>query len=124
MARVVVYTATVSSGTAANSTEIDIGKGEFNRFAVGLPAGSSFFATEVVNCRIQGSPDEGATWFTIGYSQNPGTATSGFIPWEAPQDAWGSMVMCEGALFAPYVRFSFTAAATAAADIYLFAGKD
>lgn len=124
MGRVVVYTATVSSGTASSSTEIDIGQGEFNRFMVGLPAGSSFFATEIVNTRIQASPDKGTTWFTVGYSNNPGTATSGFKPWEAAQDSWGSASICEGALFAPYVRFDFTATATAAADVYLFAGKD
>lgn len=124
MARIQVFTAAISSGTASHSAEVDLGHGEFNRFAVALPAGSSFFSTEVVNCRIQGSPDEGTTWYTIGYSNNPATASTGFTPWEAAQDAWGSMVICEGALFAPYVRLDFTATATAAADCYIFAGKD
>lgn len=123
MAEVVVYTMSIDSGDAV-SAGIDLGKGEFNRYAVALPQVTQVFSTEAVNARMQGSPDEGTTYFTVGYSNSPATATSGFNPWEAAQDAWGSMVICEAAVFAPHVRLSFTATATAASECYLFAGKD
>jgi len=124
MGAVQVFETLVNSGTASHSSEVNLAGGEFNRFMVALPAGSSYFATEVVNCRMQGSPDNGTTWHTIGYSNNPATATTAFTPWEAPQDAWGSACICEAALFAPYVRLTFTATATAAATCYIYAGKD
>jgi hypothetical protein len=123
MATVVVYTATIGVGASA-SAEVDLGDGEFNRFAVALPQVTSVFTTEVVDTTMQGTPDDGTTYFTIGYSNNPATATSGFRAWEAGQDAFGSMVICEAALFSPKVRLKFSSAATAAGDCYIFAGKE
>ena len=123
MSVVTVYTANIATG-ASYTADIAIGEGEFNRFALGLPQVTSVFTTEVVDTTMQGSPDSGTTYFTVGYSNNPGTATTGFTAWGSPQDAWGSMVICEAALFAPMVRVKFSVAATASASVYLFAGKD
>lgn len=122
MALIQIFTGTVSIG-ASVTTRFDLGKGEFTRFAVALPQVTSVFATEAVNCRMQGTVHSGTAYFTIGYSNNPATTTSGFRAWEAGYLAWGSMVICEAALFAPSVRLSFTALATQAASFYIFAGK-
>ena len=123
MAIIQVFTGTVATG-ASVSSRFDLGKGEFTRFAVALPQVTSVFATEAVNCRMNGTVHSGTTYFAIGYSNNPATATSGFKPWEAAQNSWGSMVICEAALFAPSVQLSFTALATQAASFYIFAGKE
>jgi len=123
MARVMVYTANIATG-ASYTADVDLGKGEFNRFAIGLPQVTSVFTTEAVDITMQGSPDDGTTYFTVGYSNNPATSTSGFKAWGAGQLSWGSMVICEAALFAPMVRVKFGSAATASGNVYIFAGKD
>ena len=123
MGRINIYTTSINIG-ASVSVGVNLGNGEFNRFAVALPQVTSVFTTEAVNCRLHGSPDQGTTYFTVGYSNNPATATSGFRAWEAAVLAWGSMVICEAGLFTPYARLSFTATATAAGEAYIFAGKD
>jgi hypothetical protein len=124
MAIIQIYTMSIATG-ASVSEGLNIGNGEFTRFALALPQVTSVFATEAVNTRMQGSPNLGTSWFTIGYSNNPATATSGFKPWEAAVNAWGSMVICEAALFSPYVRLSFTGGVTTqATNAFLFAGKD
>lgn len=123
MATVVVYTATIESGASA-TTKVDFGEGEFNRYAVALPQVTSVFTTEAVDITFQGTPDSGESYYTVGYSNNPGTSTSGFKAWGAGQDAWGSMVICEAALFTPQGRLKFSSAATTAGEVYIFAGKD
>ena len=125
MARAVVYTAGLATGASA-TTAVNLGEGEFNRFAVYLPSGpTDTFTTEAIDITFQGSVDGGTTWHTIGYSNNPATATSGFRAVEAGRDSFGSAVICEAALFATDFRVKFSSAATAGTDaIYVVAAKD
>lgn len=123
MAIIQIYTANIATG-ASYTDGVDLGNGEFNRFAIAFPQVTSVFTTEAVDTTCQGTPDNGTTYYTVGYSNNPATATSGFKAWGAGQDCWGSMVICEAALFTPKVRIKFSSAATASGACYIFAGKD
>ena len=124
MGRLVTYKLGVATG-ASYTSSVNLGEGEFNRFCVYFSSGlTSVMITETVDITFQGSVDGGTTWHTIGYSNNPSTATSGFRAVEAPQDCWGSAVICEAALFATDFRVKFSSAATAGTTHYLVAGKD
>ena len=124
MGRLVTYNLGVAIGASATSS-VNRGEGEFNRFAVYFSSGlTACMITETVDITFQGSIDGGTTWHTIGYSNNPSTATSGFKAVGAPRDCWGSAVICEAGLFATDFRVKFSSAATAATTHYLVAGKD
>lgn len=125
MGRLVVYTAPIATG-ASHTNSVNLGQGEFNRFCVYLPSGpTDTFITEAVDINFQGSVDGGTTWHTIGYSNNPATATSGFRAVEAGRNSFGSAVICEAALFATDFRVKFSTACTVGTDAYyVVAGKD
>ena len=122
MAKVSVYTMTITTGNSITSS-LDLGQGEWTRIAIAYPQFTSVFSTEAVNGRIMGAATAGGTFYTIGYSNNPATSTSGFQAWEAAKTSGGSMVICEAAPFSPVIKLSFTATATVAAECYVFAGK-
>lgn len=125
MARLVVFTAPIAAA-GSHTTSVNLGEGEFNRFAVYFPQTgvTNIFTTEAIDVTFQGSVDGGTNWNTIGYSNNPSTATSGFRAVEAPRDSWGSAVICEAALFATDFRIKFSSATTQTAEFYIIAGKD
>lgn len=121
MARIVVYTATIATD-ASNSTHVNLGEGEFQRFAIAFPSTNPLNAA--CDITTQMSVDGGTNWNTISYSNSPATATSDQVNWSAPQDAWGNTIICESALFATDFRVKFACAATQAGEVYVIAGKD
>lgn len=121
MARVYVMTAAIDSG-ASHTAAVNLGQGEFNRFAIQFPSTNPLTASGDITS--QQSTDDGTTWSTIGYSNNPATATSGFEQWDCGADSWGNTVMCEAALFATDFRVKFATAATTASEVYILLGKD
>lgn len=121
MALVQVMTMTLASG-ASYTNGLDLGGGEFTRFAIQFPTTNPLAASADISA--QGAISLTGTYATIGYSNSPSTATSGFKAWGAGRDSWGSMVVCEAALFTRYFRLKFGSAATQAADIYIHLGKD
>lgn len=121
MGRVYAMTATIDSG-ASHTAGISLGKGEFNRFAIQFPSTNPLTAADDITA--QQSTDGGTTWSTIGYSNSPATATSGFNQWDCGQDSWGKTVICEAALFATDFRIKFATAATTASEVYIILGKD
>jgi len=130
MARIQQYKLTLALGAshtvAAESNQKNLGDGEFSRFAVYFPTSglTDCFITETVDITFQGSMDGGTTWHTIGYSNNPSTATSGFKAADVGQDSWGSAVICEAALFTKDFRIKFSSATTQATELVLVAGKE
>lgn len=121
MARIVVYTASIATG-ASNSTHVNLGEGEFQRFAVVFPSTNPLNAESDITAQM--SIDDGTTWNTITYSNSPATATSAKIDWSCPASSWGNTVICEAGLFATDFRIKFACAATAGSEIYILAGKD
>lgn len=121
MALVQVMTATIASG-ASHTAGIDLGGGEFTRFAIQFPTTNPLAAAADISA--QGAVTVDGTYATIGYSNSPATATSGFKAWGAGRDSWGSMVICEAALFTRYFRLKFGSAATTASEVYIHLGKD
>lgn len=121
MAVIVVMTATIDSG-ASHTAGVNLGDGEFTRFAIEFPTTNPL--TAAADITAQGSTDDGTSWSTIGYSNNPATATSGFEQWDTGQDSWGNTVICEAALFAKDFRVKFATAATTASEVYILLGKD
>lgn len=121
MARLYVMTATIGSG-ASHTASVNLGEGEFNRFAIAFPSTNPLTAAGDITA--QNSVDGGTTWSTISYSNSPATATSTQINWSAPQDSWGNTIMCEAALFATDFRIKFGTAATTASEVYVILGKD
>jgi hypothetical protein len=116
-----VMTAAIAVGASA-TTGIDLGGGEFTRFAIQFPTTNPL--TGAADISAQGSYALAGTYATIGYSNSPATATSTFVPWGAPQTSWGSMVICEAALFTRFFKLKFSTAATAAGEVYIHLGKD
>lgn len=121
MARIVVMTAAIESG-ASHTAGVNLGDGEFNRFAIEFPSTNPLTASADITA--QQSTDGGTTWSTIGYSNNPSTATSGFEQWDTGADSWGTTVICEAALFAKDFRLKFATAATSASEVKILLGKD
>ena len=121
MARVYVMTAAIDSG-ASHTTSINLGQGEFNRFAVEFPSTNPLTAAQDITA--QQSTDGGTTWSTIGFANDPSTATSGFTEWGAGRDSWGNTVECRAALYATDFRLKFNTAATTASEVYVILGKD
>lgn len=111
-----IYTMTITTGNTTTS-----GIQLFDRnaiWALVVPSYSSWCVTATCNVRMEGSLN-GSTFYGIGYSNSPATATTGFQNWEVAADAGGKMVICEAAQFTPQLRISVTNTATAAAEFYL-----
>jgi hypothetical protein len=125
MAQILKYTLPIASG-GSHTAGVDLGNGEYNRFAVVFPASTQAkFTAALTYVKPQMSLDEGTTWVDIGYSNNPSTATTSFALADFPvSSVVGGSVICEAALFATYFRVAFSTATTAAGDIYVMAGKD
>lgn len=122
MACVKAMTATITTD-ASHTGSVDLGSGEFNRFAIQFPSTNPLTASADITC--QQSTDGGTTWSTIGYSNNPATATSGFEQWDCGADSWGNTVICEAGLFAAgSFRVKFATAATTSSEVYILVGKD
>lgn len=120
MARLYVMTAVISSG-ASHTAAVNLGQGEFQRFAIQFPSTNPLAAADIT---AQQSTNSGTAWSTIGYSNSPATATSGFEQWDCGQDSWGNTVICEAALFATDFRLKFGSAATTTSEVYILLGKD
>lgn len=121
MGRIVEMSLSMATG-ASYTSHVNLGEGEFNRFALIFPSTNPLAAAADINAQL--SDDGGTTWYTIGYSNNPSTATSGFKAWDCGQASWGKAVMCEAAIFARDFRLTFGSAATTAATIKVILGKD
>lgn len=124
MARLYVTTATIDSG-ASHTAGVNLGQGEFTRFAVQFPDTSPLTSADA-EINAQNSLDGGTSWSTIGYSNNPATSTSGVTAvtkWAAPRESWGNTILCEAALFATDFRLKFNTAATTASEVYVIMGK-
>lgn len=120
MARLQTFLMSAATGDTETDS-VNLGEGEFTRFCVYFPDSPLNAAADVY---FQGSLDSGTTWHTIGYSKNPATITSGFVPVDPSRDCWGSAVICEAAAFATDFRVKWATVTTNAATIKMVAGKD
>lgn len=121
MGMIQVLTASIGVGASFTSA-VDLGGGDFTRFAIQFPATNMLAAA--ADIKAKGAVSMTGTYAQIGYSNSPSTATSDFIPWSASRTSWGKMVICEAALFTRYFRLEFGSAATAAGEFYIHIGKD
>lgn len=86
--------------------------GEYTHFMIEMPNLRAITAT--CGMQVQGCDSLDGTYYTVGYSNNPATATSGFRAWDAGTTTPGSMVICEALQFVPgYAKIKFTATLTA-----------
>lgn len=122
MARLQVFTDTLAIG-ASNTTGVNLGDGEFNRFSIVFPTTNPLTAAADITAQSAQNLAP-TTWYQVSYSNNPSTATSALTPWGASRSSFANNVMCEAALFAQNFRLKFGTAATAAGTFYYICGKD
>ena len=121
MARINVITVPIAAG-ASHTTGFNIGDGEYTRFGIGFPSTNPLTASADITAQQRFA--DTSTWFTVGYSNNPATATSGFKAWSAGRDSWGNVVYCEAGELANDLRIKFGTAATSASEVYVILGKE
>lgn len=121
MATILVLTASIAAGASA-TTGVDLGGGEFTRFAIQFPSTNPL--TALADITAQGAVSQNGTYAPIGYSNSPATATSTLVMWGAPQGSWGDIILCEAAMFVRYFKVKFGTAATSASEVYIHLGKD
>lgn len=99
--------------------------GEFTHFALQIPSGV-WGATATNNIRIKGAASAAGTYYQVGYSNNPSTATSGFPICEIANSAVvnGAYVISEAFMFVPgYAKLQFANTATISTDFVLYGRK-
>lgn len=119
-----IITAVPNAASNTSLTSSFTVPGEFSHFAVLIPASSGWCVTTTVHVSVQGSVDN-TTFYDVGYSQNPATATSSFALWETVNShaVSGALVICEAMQFTPYAKLRFSNTATAAANFYVLGRK-
>lgn len=108
-----IYTMTILTNAKSSTSFTYIGNDRPTIWSLMVPTATAYCITGTCNVRLQGSVD-GVTPFTIGYSNNPATTSSGYRAWEVPQ-ALGfdnAMVICEAAQFSPWIMPQITNTAT------------
>ena len=101
------FTMDAASGTSLTSA-LRI-PGEFSHFCLQVPSGAtSWCTTTTVNIRALGADSAAGTFYQVGYSNNPATATSGFALFEITGD---------------YAKLQFSNTATAATNFTLYGRK-
>ena len=98
--------------------------GGFSHFAIEIPAAMA--ATATAQLRVLAAATSGGTYRQVVYSNNPATATSGnAFAGEASGSSVlsGAFVINEALMFAPYVKFQFSATATANTAINVYGRK-
>lgn len=99
--------------------------GEFTHFALKVPSGV-WGATATNNIRILGADSSTGTYYQVGYSNNPSTATSGFPICEIANSAVvnGGFIISEAFMFVPgYAKLQFVNTATISTDFVLYGRK-
>ena len=118
------YSCVVATG-ATLSNEVDLSASDFTIFGIVVPTNTVWCGTTTCNVRLNmaltPSGTAGQTFYEIGYSNNPSTATSGFKAWEAGADTSAKLVICEAAQFARYVKVSLTQTATVSVTFHIVA---
>lgn len=125
-AYVKIGTFTMDAASATSLTSALQIPGEFSHFALQVPSGATTWcATTTVNIRVLAAVSSTGSYYQVGYSNNPATATSGFNLWEVGFSAArnGGMVICEGMQFAKYAKLQFSNTATASTDFVLMGRK-
>lgn len=119
------FTMDAASGTSLTSA-LRI-PGEFSHFCLQVPSGAtSWCTTTTVNIRALGADSAAGTFYQVGYSNNPATATSGFALFEIANSACinGGRVISEGFMFTgDYAKLQFSNTATAATNFTLYGRK-
>jgi hypothetical protein len=86
--------------------------GDFSHYCLFFPTSMCAAA----NCSLQllGGSSETGTFYTMGYSNNPATSTSGFRAWDCGADSPGKGILCEMMQFVPgYAKLRFLSTCTA-----------
>lgn len=97
---------------------------DFTHYAIQIP--SNFAVTASCGLKVLGSDSATGSFFTIGYSNNPATTTSGFAEWSSAGSCAvsGAIVICEALQFAPgYAKLQFQQTATVAASFKIYGRK-
>jgi hypothetical protein len=96
--------------------------GEFTHFMIQFP--SAMAATTTCGIQVLGSDSASGTFYTVGYSNNPATATSGFRAWDCGTDSPGNIIICEALQFVPgFAKLKFTNTLTANTGINIWGRK-
>lgn len=113
-----IHTATLATDTSKTSA-LNIQYDRPVLWALEVPTMSVWCKTATCNIRLEGAATETGTYRTIGYSNNPATATSGFKAWEVAGDSNSAWIICEAAQFLPFVKVSVTNTSTASTEFRL-----
>lgn len=98
---------------------------EFTHFSLYVPPSSGWCVTTTCNIFVQGATSIDGTYYDVGYSQNPATATSGFPLCHTANSVAvsGGFVIFEGPQFIPFMRLRFSNTITVAAGGWQLYGR-
>lgn len=119
--KITTVTPNAASNTSLTSV-FEVPK-EFSHFAFSVPTVSGWCVTSTCNIRVEVSDAEDGTFYEVGYSANPATATTGVAAesWGSGNAPGGKMIICEALMFSPgYARLKFVNTATATADFVIY----
>jgi len=96
---------------------------EYTHFAIENKANITDAATSQ-GIQVLVSDSATGTFYTVAYSNNPATATSGTRAWDAAEDSAGYMIICEALQFCPgYAKLRYLATLTANTGIRIWGRK-
>lgn len=119
-----IASANVNAASNTSLTSAIAIPGEFSHFAVEVPAAMAITATAQI--RVLGAQTLTGTYREIVYSNNPATSTSGNAragEISASSVLSGAFVINEAIMFAPFIRFQFSATATANTALQVYGRK-
>ena len=120
--------ATASMDAASNTslTSAFIVPGEMSHYALAIPTVASWCVTATCNVKVQVASSTADTFFTVGYSANPATSTTGITAedWATGISPDNQMVICEALMFSPgFAKLQFVSTATLTTDILVYGRK-
>lgn len=121
-----IATATPNAASNTSLTSAFAVEPDFTHYAIMIPSAAAWCATTTCGIKVMASDSQTGTFYSVGYSNNPATSTSGFALWESAGSAsvGGGIVICEALQFAPgWAKLQFTQTATANASFKIFGRK-